>query len=65
MSERYLQRLTRLPNSMAIKELYHDDDGWWVILKDGYVNAAMDDAHTVNGENWQQLIEAMKEVQKQ
>ena len=19
-----------------IKEIYHDDDGWWVILKDGW-----------------------------
>ena len=61
MSEK---RQAKLPNSAAIKECYKDEDGWWVILKPGYVNAAMDDARTVNGENWQQLREAMKEVKK-
>ena len=62
MSEAYYRRLSRLPNRKAIKEIYHDEDGWWVILKEGFVNTAMDNAHTVNGENWTQLSEAMKEV---
>ena len=64
MSEVYLRRVAALPNSNAIKECYKDEDGWWVALRDGYVNAAMDNAHTVNGENWQQLIAAMREVKK-
>jgi hypothetical protein len=53
-----------MPNRKAVKELYHDDDGWWAILKPEYANTAMDNASTVNGETYQQLCEAMKEVKK-
>jgi len=62
MNEANLRRVASLPKSKAIKEIYHDEDGWWVTLKEGFVNTAMDNAHTVNGENWTQLREAMKEV---
>jgi hypothetical protein len=62
MNSAIYQSLRRLPNSKAIKEIYQDDDGWWVTLKEGFVNTAMDNAHTVNGENLTQLREAMKEV---
>lgn len=54
----------KMPNSEAIKEIYQDEDGWWIQLKPGYVWATMDNAHVVNGENLKQLREAMKEVKK-
>lgn len=55
----------RLPNGKAVKKLWRDEDGWWVILKEGYVNTGYDNAHTVNGETIAQLIEAMKEVRRE
>ena len=54
----------KMPNGEAIKEIYQDEDGWWIQLKPGYVWATMDNAHVVNGENLKQLREAMKEVKK-
>lgn len=53
----------RLPNSKAIKEIYQDQDGWWVILKEEYINSDMG-GHVVNGENYKELYEAMKEVKR-
>lgn len=53
----------RLPNSKAIKKIYQDQDGWWVILKEEYINSDMG-GHIVNGENYKELYEAMKEVKR-
>lgn len=46
----------------VIKEVYKDDDGYWCQLNKGYV--WLDDATVCNGESFEQLLEALKEVEK-
>lgn len=50
-------------NKKAIREMYQDDDGYWIILKDGY-GWGVDEGKVVNGEDYQQLCEAMEDVHK-
>ena len=45
------------------KEVYQDEDGWWAVLKPGYFWGT--DNNTVfNGETWQDLVEAAKEIHR-
>lgn len=45
------------------KEFYKDQDGYWLILKDGYA-CGVDENHVVNGETVSQIMQALKEVKK-
>lgn len=50
-----------MKNKKAIKEIWQDDDGWWVILKAEYA-WGVDNTSVVNGETYKQLCEAMEDV---
>lgn len=45
------------------KEIYQDDDGWWAVLKDGWYWGT-DNNSIFNGETWQQLVEAAKDIHR-
>ena len=45
------------------KEIYQDEDGWWAVLKPGYCWGA-DNNSVFNGETWEDLVEAAKEIHK-
>ena len=47
----------------AIQDYWKDDDGYWVILKEGY-EAQHDGARTVNGETYSDLIREMKLIKR-
>jgi hypothetical protein len=47
----------------AIHDYWKDDDGYWVILKEGY-EAQHDGARTVNGETYTDLIREMKLIKR-
>lgn len=55
--------MRQMKNKKAIKGIWQDDDGWWATLKPEY-GWGVDDNHVVNGETWEQLCEAMKDVHK-
>lgn len=44
-------------------EIYQDDDGWWAMLKPGYVWGT-DGTTVFNGETYKDLAEAAKEIHK-
>lgn len=46
----------------ACKEIWQDDDGWWATLKEGYVG--VDEATVINGEDYQQLVEAATDIHR-
>ncbi len=47
-------------NEKAVQTIWTDEDGIWVILKDGYI---FEGGSTIHVENKKQLKEAMKEVE--
>lgn len=55
--------MRQMKNKKTVKEIWQDDDGWWATLKPEY-GWGVDDNHVVNGETWEQLCEAMKDVHK-
>lgn len=42
------------------KEIYTDQDGIWVILKDNY--AVTDDAHTIHGDTIQEILNDARDL---
>lgn len=51
-------------DEIKIKEVYQDDDGIWAHLNNGYIWSGYG-THICNGENIQQLKQALKEVVKE
>ena len=47
----------------AIKELYQDDDGFWGTLNDGWAWGC-DSGKVFNGEDEEQLLQALDEIHK-
>ena len=47
----------------AIKEIYQDDDGWWVVLQSKY-EAQYDEGSVVNGETFKDLYNELKMIKK-
>lgn len=44
------------------KEIYTDDDGIWVILKDEYIT--VDDGHVIHGDTVQEVLEAAQDIKR-
>lgn len=47
----------------AILDAYHDDDGYWVYLKDGYIDGIMG-THVIHTDTISELREEAKLIQK-
>lgn len=47
----------------AVREAYHDSDGYWICLTDDYEDTHMN-THVIHGETIQQLREDLKNVEK-
>lgn len=47
----------------AIREAYHDSDGYWIMLEDDYMDTHMN-AHVIHGETINQLREDLQNVEK-
>lgn len=44
-----------------VKEIYHDSDGWWVLLNDGWT---IDDCEGIREDTKKQLLERVRDDAK-
>ena len=48
----------------AVRDAYHDDDGYWICLKDGWVDGIMG-SHVIHTDTISELHEEAKLIEKE
>lgn len=56
-----MQRGTKIPKKyqLMVKEYYEDEDGFWLILKEGYIEPDMK-SRTIHEESHKQILEKLR-----